>query len=70
MRKAGVPDGVYDVIAMLYKDVRNLVVFSGEALVELAILRGIRQGCPLSGTLFAIAVSPLLGRIACGHGPV
>lgn len=40
-----------------------------EVVAEVVLRRGVRQGCPLSGSLCSIAAHPLLRRLAQGAGP-
>jgi endonuclease/exonuclease/phosphatase family metal-dependent hydrolase len=41
-------------ILLLYKDMVAVIVLAGMFLDRLAVKSGLRQGCPLSGTIFAI----------------
>jgi len=47
-------------IKILYKNASCLVKIGGDLSSPIRMQRGIRQGCPLSGQLYALAVEPLL----------
>ena len=47
----------------LYADVSAAIRFGSSAPAFIAMLSGIRQGCPASGAIFAICIDPLLRRI-------
>ena len=48
---------------MFYKDISSCVVNNGVASKLFYLERGVRQGCPLSGILFVIAIELLAQRI-------
>lgn len=47
-----------------------MFVLNGTVVATVQLQRGVKQGCPLSGTLFALAVDPLLRRLVEGGGPL
>ncbi|KAI4886392.1 hypothetical protein NFI96_001747 [Prochilodus magdalenae] len=47
-------------VRLLYTDASCLIKVGGGLSLPVPVRRGIRQGCPLSGQLYAIAVEPLL----------
>jgi len=47
-------------IKLLYMDVSSILKIGGGLSQPISIQKGIRQGCPLSGQLYALAVEPLL----------
>eukprot|EP00972_Heterocapsa_arctica_P080114 11808502-Heterocapsa_arctica.AAC.1 len=62
----GVPDYIRKAIELLYDDCRCFVVFGGATGVSFLARSGIKQGCPLSGVLFAIGLDPFLRMLgAC-----
>eukprot|EP00959_Pyramimonas_sp_CCMP1952_P425224 8907048-Pyramimonas_sp.AAC.1 len=51
---------IIQAIKKLYSGIRVQVVFGGVRGAFFSVLRGIKQGCPLSGTLYALTVDPIL----------
>eukprot|EP00972_Heterocapsa_arctica_P109864 16175924-Heterocapsa_arctica.AAC.1 len=47
-------------IKKLYTGCICRVLFAGAFCAEIIVLSGIKQGCPASGSIFAIAVDPLI----------
>lgn len=47
-------------IAMLYNDIYSMLKIDGSLTKPFSVTRGIRQGCPLSGLLYAISIEPFL----------
>lgn len=56
----GVCDEMQNLPHALYDSLVTTVLYNNTELNEFAIAAGVKQGCPLSGTLFAIAVDPLV----------
>ena len=50
-------------INVFYKDIDSCVINNGVASQHFYLERGVRQGCPLSGILFVIAMELLAQRI-------
>ena len=50
-------------ISVFYKDISSWVTNNGLAFKHFYLERGVRQGCPLSGTLFVIAMKLLAQSI-------
>ena len=50
-------------IKVFYTDISSCVLNNGYASKHFRLERGVRQGCPLSGTLFVIAIELLAQRI-------
>ena len=54
------PEGLYDLICALYKcNMAYMCTPAGNKFIFM-ILWGVLQGCPLSGSLFVMAIDPLL----------
>ena len=60
LRAIGVPPNVLLLIAALYADCEALIVLNGQVVNMFSVASGIKQGCPLSGTIFALAIDPLI----------
>ena len=59
-----VPESYISVIEMLYHMNSTYVRCNGALRYMCSISAGVLQGCPLSGSLFAIAIDPILARMA------
>lgn len=55
-----VPEGARNFIAGRYSECRAFIQQQGEILPLFQVLSGVLQGCPLSSTLFTLAIDPLL----------
>jgi endonuclease/exonuclease/phosphatase family metal-dependent hydrolase len=64
LKKMGVPRFFRRALAKLYRKVNITILFGGSATAGFAAKSGIKQGCPASGSLFAIALDPFL-RMLC-----
>lgn len=62
LERFGVPITLLRAVRALYHDLVTFVVFAGESVAEMRMDSGIKQGCPLSGTLFALALDPMVRR--------
>ena len=56
----GFPAGIYDAILVLYRMKKAYMNTHKGIIFMSVVLSGVLQGCPLSGSLFVIAVDPLL----------
>ena len=61
---AGVDRSLIDVLKMFYWNNQHLLKLKGEVMKGISVHSGVRQGCPLSGLLFAICVDVLLSKIS------
>lgn len=59
----GFSPGFIKMIGVLYANIESILKINGGLSVPFKITRGIRQGCALSGMLYALAIEPLLLRI-------
>ena len=55
-----IPLGYRHAIAGLYSHMVGYVKVGGKRVSEIPILSGVAQGCPLSGTLWALGLDPFL----------
>ena len=60
LQAMGVPKFIINAIKKLYDNNWAQVSFGNSEVVEFQMLQGIRQGCPLSGTLWAILFDPVI----------
>ena len=56
----GIPRAYVNVIRSVYLDCRTFVYAAGGKSLLCTFLSGVLQGCPLSGSLFSIAIDPFL----------
>lgn len=52
-----------DKIKVLYNDIESLLKINGGLCAPFKVLRGVRQGCSLSGILYSLAIEPFLHRL-------
>ena len=55
---------------MLYKDIYSILKINGSLTRPFSVSRGIRQGCGLSGLLYAISIEPLLVMLRARLGTI
>ena len=55
--------GVLNWIHTFYKNISSCVIYNDYSSDFFSLQRGVRQGCPLSGLLFVLAVEPLAHQI-------
>jgi hypothetical protein len=58
-----IPVGFRSAICRLYSHCIAYLMLGGALVGSLPICSGIKQGCPLSGSIFALAIDPLIRRI-------
>lgn len=54
-------------IKKIYQEAKSKILVNGALTSEIPLERGIRQGCPLSMTLYAICIDPLARKIENDH---
>ena len=59
LENTGLPDFLCRFLRSIYKDITTHVEFAGAERGQFLMARGVRQGCPASGFLFAIALDPI-----------
>jgi endonuclease/exonuclease/phosphatase family metal-dependent hydrolase len=64
LRAMALPPFLIDLIQRLYKDCAIELLYGAESHEPFHANAGIKQGCPLSGTLFALALDPFI-RMLC-----
>ncbi len=60
LTRMGIPSYFIHAVRQLYTDCSAMLLFNGAELDSILIESGIKQGCPLSGSLFALAIDPLI----------
>ena len=63
MRAMGFGDAFVSYIKLLYNGAQSLVKVCSSLTAPVAFDKGIRQGCPLSGLLYSIAIEPFLNQL-------
>ena len=63
MGKFGFSAGFIAKIKVLYSDVESVLKFNGGLCAPFRVCRGVRQGCALSGMLYALSLEPLLNNL-------
>jgi hypothetical protein len=69
LAKMRIPKEIIRALKGLYADCSATIVLGGRRLRSFCMLSGIRQGCPASGTLFALAIDPCLRYLISKLGP-
>ena len=69
LRRLGFGDAFIHAVQVLNADACALVVFNGHRTARFRLESGVRQGCPLSPLLFAIATEPLRASITRSPEP-
>jgi len=64
----GIPGEIIQALQRLYANCKSHIIFAGARHVGFLLMSGIKQGCPLSGTIFALALDPFMRMIiGCIH---
>ncbi|XP_050420253.1 uncharacterized protein LOC126833140 [Adelges cooleyi] len=63
VRASGAGDVLADIIADIYRGAVSCVSSSDGVTGEIPVLSGIKQGCPLSGLLFIMAIDPVVREL-------
>jgi len=63
LRAFGFGEGFISLVGLLYNEVFCVVKVGGGLSCPVKIQRGIRQGCPISGQLYSVAIEPLLHKV-------
>eukprot|EP00959_Pyramimonas_sp_CCMP1952_P118589 2479191-Pyramimonas_sp.AAC.1 len=56
----GFPEDVLHAIAELYRDIKVQILFCRPRQAFFRVLRGVEQGCPLSGSIFCLVFDPFI----------
>jgi hypothetical protein len=59
----GFPNNIITGIKLLYTKATAVAKINNQLTSEIPLTRGVRQGCPLSGLLFALSIEPLLADL-------
>ena len=65
MRAMGFGEVFLSYLQLLYSGSESLIKVCGSLTSPFPFEKGIRQGCPLSGLLYSIAIEPLLNKLRC-----
>lgn len=63
LEKFGLGSGLIAKIIFLYEDIESALKINGCLCKPFKVTRGIRQGCPLSGMLYALSIEPVLHNV-------
>ena len=63
LTRMGFPDFYVNAIRLLYSNLNAEITFNGKRYPGFEFTSGIKQGCPLSGSLFALALDPFLRKL-------
>ena len=63
MKRMGFGEQFISYIQTLYEGTESLIKVCGSLTAPFSFEKGIRQGCPLSGLLYSIAIEPLLNSL-------
>ena len=63
LEKMRLPRPLLAALWLLYQRCFGVIRFAGAAELTIAIRRGIKQGCPLSGTMWALLFDPVVRHL-------
>jgi len=63
LERQGVPKCFRDAIKCFYKNNQHFTKMDGEVSESFLVQSGVRQGCPMSPVLFALALDPFLEHL-------
>ena len=66
----GIDSSFIEVVKLFYNGSKHFIKVNGMIFDGVTVHSGVRQGCPLSGLLFAICVDTLLRSISSNLGPL
>jgi hypothetical protein len=69
LESSGLPTAIIRLIRCFYRGCTHLIRVDGRRFPGPRLLSGVRQGCPLSGLLFAIIMEPILRTVCRALGP-
>ena len=64
LHRYNVPDGFIQLVKSMYRLATSFPLIPGAPITTFRIKRGLRQGCPLSPTLFAFYLDPIIRRVS------
>jgi len=70
MRKRGVSEGLIDRVMEVYEETRCVVRIGENISREFWVEKGVRQGCPMSPTLFNIYIADIEEELKKGNGGI
>ena len=63
LQRFGLSDGFIARIKVMYENIESVLKFNGGLCKPFRATRGVRQGCAMSGMLYAISIEPMLHNI-------
>lgn len=69
LRGAGLPTGAMRLASALYAPTSTLIAAGNGPPVRMKVSAGVPQGCPFSGSAFAVAAQPVVQQLGCDAGP-
>jgi hypothetical protein len=69
LESSGLPSALIRLIRCFYRGCTHVIRVDGRQFPGPRLLSGVRQGCPLSGLLFAIIMEPILRTVYRALGP-
>ena len=63
MKKVGINGNFLKAVQELYKNITSQIQLNGGKTEKIQIERGVRQGCPLSMTLYTISAIPVIEMV-------